>query len=91
MSLKRPAVREVLCLGLLFCSTHQAQAQDYAALASEDLYEGDEYASIVYNYNPPSYYSFWAYYYAWYAEYYASNGDWYQTSWNGYYAYYYAE
>jgi hypothetical protein len=40
MSVKRLAVLAVVCLGLLFCSTRQAQAQtasDYAAKAIADL------------------------------------------------------
>jgi hypothetical protein len=51
LSLQRLAV---LCLGLLFCSTHEAQAQagsDYTSTAYADLSDGYSYASYVY-YNP---------------------------------------
>jgi hypothetical protein len=47
--LKRLAV---LCLGLLFCSTHESRAQDYAAWAYDDLSNGYYYASSVYSDNP---------------------------------------
>jgi hypothetical protein len=54
MSLKRLAVLAVLCLELLFCSTHEAQAQagsDYASTAYADLSDGYSHAYCVY-YNP---------------------------------------
>jgi hypothetical protein len=54
MSLKRLALLAVLCLGLLFCSTHEAQAQagsDYASTAYADLSDGYSYAYYV-CYNP---------------------------------------
>jgi hypothetical protein len=54
MSLKRLAVLAVLCLGLLFSSTHEAQAQaasDYASTAYADLNNGYSYAYYAY-YNP---------------------------------------